>query len=710
MNKKYKLSALLVMCLVLTSCLFFVAACDNDGLDTNQLSSSEITLKTFGPCPIPRGAELRFIGTHLDQVQSVEIPGSTAITAVKVINANEIRVIVPQDAQEGIITLKTAKGEIKTVTEITYNEPIVVSSVTPLTAKPGTTIKVEGDYLNLIEEIIFADDVHVLKADFKSQSRTTIEVTVPLEAQTGKIIASDGADFVYEGDEPGVPVWVYSDEVLSVVLPSITKIEPVEVKPGVTEVTITGGDFDLVKAVVFSGDKEVTDFTRNGSEIKVIVPDDAQDGVVTLIAKSNQSVIGKTLLTMKMPVISNPPAIIKNNAELTLTGTDLDLISGVKFGDTEADVKTKTATGITFVVPKAVTSAVTLITKSGKTKEISVEYKKPSISNLSSSVTAGTKLTIIGSDLDLVSRVIFTGAAAPVIIGAVSDANSLEVSVPYDASTGVITLVAFNGSEVKSSQVLTVNEAMIPVVRNMPSAIKPGELLIIEGTRLNDVQYILFESNVKVTNFAKGDNLITVYVPQNAKKGSVKLKLVYGSGENDYAESPAIAIGGTDPVADPSLIIFDFENGLAADGRWNGVGQESEIDGVSGKYYEITTDNWSDGYWWFADNWRYGYPSVSGKANYVVKIDVRLRKDIPAQSAEVRLMFSDQAVNILPYLLQGDVWTTGGDWVTIAIPLSDWTGLADPTPDTGDQWGISTWVNGVNFTGFCMDNVRYEKK
>jgi hypothetical protein len=211
---------------------------------------------------------------------------------------------------------------------------------------------------------------------------------------------------------------------------------------------------------------------------------------------------------------------------------------------------------------------------------------------------------------------------------------------------------------------------------------------------------------VKATSYGiRSAELLEVYVPDTAPKGAITLTLLTF---NNKEVTNLVTISGTDPVADPSLIIFDFENGLAADGRWNGVGQESEIDGVSGKYYEITTDNWNDGYWWVAENWM-SHPSVT-KADHVVKMDVRFRKDIPAQSAEVRLMFSGQAVNILPYLLQGDVWTTGGDWITITIPLSEWTGLADPTPETGGEWGIPTWVNGVNFTGFCLDNVRYEKK
>jgi hypothetical protein len=169
-----------------------------------------------------------------------------------------------------------------------------------------------------------------------------------------------------------------------------------------------------------------------------------------------------------------------------------------------------------------------------------------------------------------------------------------------------------------------------------------------------------------------------------------------------------VTISGTDPVVDPSLMIYDFEGGLANDGRWDGIGGEGDpSDALSGKYYEITASNWGTGYWWFAENWM-THPSVT-KSDHVVKMDIRLRNDIPAASAEVRLLLSGKAVNFLPYLLDGDNWSTGGDWKTITIPLTAWTDLANPTPASGGDWGIATWVNESNFTGFCVDNIRYEK-
>ena len=123
MNKIYKFSAWCMACLVLLSSLTFTA-CDTNDLDTNQYKGG-ISLNVFGPSPVLRGGELRFLGCGLDQVASVLIPGCDAITDIQLISAEEIRVIVPQTALPGYVTLMLRNGEsIVTKTQLTYSESV----------------------------------------------------------------------------------------------------------------------------------------------------------------------------------------------------------------------------------------------------------------------------------------------------------------------------------------------------------------------------------------------------------------------------------------------------------------------------------------------------------------------------------------------------------------------------------------------------------
>ena len=207
-------------------------------------------------------------------------------------------------------------------------------------------------------------------------------------------------------------------------------------------------------------------------------------------------------------------------------------------------------------------------------------------------------------------------------------------------------------------------------------------------------------------------------MPETAKKGAVTLKLVAFNGNE--VVSPVIKISGVDPVTDESLVIFDFENrggNNAANnaGGWGGIanGKSTAGDGVSGDFFEITASNWnSDAYWWVADNWiEKPYPTISGINNYVIKMDIRLRQDIPVdEQLNISLRMSDNKnINIIPsFPVENNKYSTGGEWVTITIPT---TGLQDPTVQSGD-WGIvKNWnPNNVNFTGLCIDNIRFELK
>ena len=165
MNKTYKLSALWMMCLILLGCLSFSACDDGDEEDTNQYKGG-ISLNVFGPSPVARGGELRFLGSGMDKIQSISIPGCGEITDIEVISANEIRVTVPQTAEVGYVTLKTPTGEITTKTKITYTEPIGVETITPNPVKPGEVLVIKGEYLNLIKEVIFFEELPVGEDEF----------------------------------------------------------------------------------------------------------------------------------------------------------------------------------------------------------------------------------------------------------------------------------------------------------------------------------------------------------------------------------------------------------------------------------------------------------------------------------------------------------------------------------------------------------------
>ena len=273
MNKTYKFPALWMMCLMLFSCLTFTACDNGDDEDTNQYKGG-ISLNVFGPSPVSRGGVLRFLGSGMD----------------KVVSDTEIRVTVPQTAQPGLVVLKTPKGDITTKTELTFTEPIALEAFAPAEVKPGSELTITGEYLNLIKEVIFADEVTVPADEFVSQSRQEIKVIVPDSAQTGKFILSDGAE---------IPNWIYSEGELEVTLPSVeAPLDLVDKKPG-DVIRVSGENFDLVKKVQMPNGDEV-EFTMTasseGDELTFTLPDNVSDGEVTVLPASDVKVVVATVV------------------------------------------------------------------------------------------------------------------------------------------------------------------------------------------------------------------------------------------------------------------------------------------------------------------------------------------------------------------------------------------------------------------------------
>jgi len=332
----------------------------NDGGETKT-----VELLSFGPSPIPRGAALRIIGRNLDKVQSVVLPGCDAISdIIKVGNDNtEINVTVPKDAESGKIVLNAGSQQITSITDLTIAGNINLTSFSPTTARAGDVITLTGEDLDFVKEVIFSNDIHVVKDSFVSSTLTSIEVKVPMEAQTGKIAVSNGADD---------PILAYFEDNLNVVLPTIESFSPTTIRSG-TELTITGKDFDLVESVSFEGNKTAETFTVNDTKtsITVTVPVDAQDGPVVLTAFSGVTVSSATDLIMLVPTITAmTPNPVYAGDKVTITGTDLDLINKVTFGGSVVgDVQPGgTATQITVQVPgSAKTGNVEFATINNKT-------------------------------------------------------------------------------------------------------------------------------------------------------------------------------------------------------------------------------------------------------------------------------------------------------------------------------------------------------
>ena len=673
---------------------------------------TRVVLQSFGPMPIARGAELKFIGLNLDRVTAVILPENISITSFTKKEARLLTLTVPQEAVPGYVVLKTPDGDITTKTMIGFSEPVSIAGFTPATVKAGDELTITGDYLNLVKEVILTDRITVAEDDFISHSRTEIKLTVPAEAQTGKIAVSNG-------DEE--PIIVYSASTLTVTLPAFTTVTPNPVKAG-TNLTIAGTNLDLVLSVRLGGGKviEAGDFvSHSATQIVLAVPADTKDGKVILVPASGVEVSTETDLVMVVPTLSVTPVTLKNGADITVTGTNLDLIDHVIFGgNKQGTIKAGgTATQILVTVPDdAVDGVVTFVTKADK--EVAgpnLTMIVPAFSSFSpTSARANTTITISGTDLDLVTKVIFTGDLEGAI-GARTE-TSLAVTVPVGARTGKITIETKNGTRVVSAIDFTL-QANLPTFGSYTEFRgEPGKILTINGTNLLLVKELIFPGNVPATAYGvKTDTRIEVYVPMNVTRGYGTIALLTYEGEQGIF--PQIFFGATDPVVDPALMINDFEVG--ADGHdlgWDNWGGAVELGNdpaiaISGNYMHGVLPALNGWTWiWGCNHSQLPKPSVT-KADHYLKMDVNITRPFAPGTGSFTMKLAGTDIDIGHLGIQNSdgSWSTPG-WITITFDLATYEALPAVIPSSGD-WGMTLWTGvDMDLTGLYVDNIRFEHK
>ena len=523
------------MCLFLLAGITLTACDDGDELSTDQYGN-EITLNSFGPCPVLRGGILKFLGSNLDQVTEVNLPGADPITAIDIKASgkhSEIWINVPKEKCEpGIVILKTAKGgEIKTITPITYEENVELTTVYVgqegnLSGNVGDLVTFKGDYLNLMHEVIFADDVRVPETEFVAHDRYTITVAIPKEAKTGRPMLSDANP---EGEN-----LLYAENAITIALPSAAGITPAKIKAGETA-TVTGTSLQLIENVELGGgvvvENEGIKTSADGKSLYFIIPGTATDGEVNLITFSGVKIPAGAIETVVPTELSAAPAPVKNGADITITGKDLDLVESIAFPNAGGELKAAEASKIVATVPeKAQEGDITLTLANGKQVTVAYSLVKPTVTECTpNTLVAGNKVIIKGTDLDLVESVTLPGDPAQTVSEfAAQNAKAIALVIPTACAGSGLTLNLKNGTSVEASG-LTIQAATAPAISEAPAKIIIGEKATIKGKNFYNVEAIYLGS-VKVTKIiSKTNEEITFQVPEMAT-GEVEINFVTPDG------------------------------------------------------------------------------------------------------------------------------------------------------------------------------------
>ena len=665
----------------------FTACNEGDDLSTNQYKGG-ISLNAFGPSPVIRGGEIRFVGSGMDQVTKVIFPTNIEVTDIRIVNSEEIRVTVPaEDVEPGILELVTANGRLFTKSELTYTEPILLNSFSPTTVKPGEVLTINGDYLNLMHGVIFEDEVYVFEENFIEHSRYTIKVKVPAKAQTGRIAITDATD-----EEAEMPNEMYSEDALKVVLPSVNSIADLTGKKPGDVITQTINDIDLVEQLTI--DRMPVEYTVENGAITYTLPENTplQATVAVWPASGVECIIAYIGMTIPTELVATPSTGIKAGDQVVISGKDLDVVSSVAFTGSSNTVvpDEQSATAITVTVPAdAQSGEVTLNLKSGATAVVAIETAKPELTAYAPApVSAGSELTITGKNLETVAKVKFAEDLTVTEFAEQSE-EKLVLTVPVTAVTGKLTITMSNGETVEFDE-LSVDSPVFCFIPEMPGSdveLKAGELMqvtvvngeVLTGVQVdgNDVQYILI-----------GD-VLYIGLPEKAGFSS-KLKLISSNGEVEYDLSVTPNTEVTTVLWTGVAVVDDWGNQpyLLSDAGQELIDAGVEVGDVISFHITPTADDWKleilEGHWGpaYADICSFGNDTEGGKFT---------EYDLEANNGYYRLEVTEEILAAaLTQKWWGGVFVLNGDNVIVdkvttthyvSLETTLWEGEA-----TVDEW------------------------
>ena len=558
-NKSFLWLVLLLICST-----FAFTSCDRDDLNTDQYGN-EISVLSYGPNPVLRGGVLTFKGANLDQITEIDLPGAEAITSINVVTSgknSEINIEVPAEKCEpGIVTLKTAKnGEIKTLTPITYIENLkftgfyVGENKENLIGSVGDVLTLEGDYLNNITSVIFANGYTMDAESFKSQTRYQIQLIIPAEAGEGRFQISDGNNYMY------------SEGALSINAPEIDANNAIGkslIKAGETEV-LRGTSLDQIASIELNGATvEAADFkSQTASEITFVISSKVADGEITAVTKSGIRISFGEITTVVPSQLVATPSPIKNGEEITISGKDMDLITGIAFPNAkESKLNKVETTKVTSTVPEdAQEGDITLSLDNGKTVTVAYTLVKPTVTSCTpAAITAGEKTIIKGTDLDLVKSVTFPGDVEQTVEKfAAQNANAIAVTVPTACAGSGFKLNLKNGTTVNIDGQLSIKAATDPAIASIaPGEAIAGSTITITGKNFQNIQN-LYIGSYKVNRYTSRTNTeIVCQVPANAEVGTYKI--VMEDPDGNKIEGPEFKVVPAEK--DIAELVTNMDNG-----------------------------------------------------------------------------------------------------------------------------------------------------
>lgn len=331
---------------------------------------------------------------------------------------------------------------------------VTLAAVEPNPVMRGGVLRLVGSNLDRVTEVHFAGNVTVTSIEkIATGPRSEIRVTVPLEGpEVGPVtvVANDGTVLNTRFDLE------YTEPI------SIDSFSPAEALSG-DVITIKGEYLNNVSEVIFGGEVYVTEFlSQSRGELQVQLPSNAVSGFVILgdvneledkTTIPNQIYSAEELVVGAPTVTEAEPATYKAGDRIVIQGAHLDMIASLALTGADEVEFTISEDGseISFNLPATATDGPMLLTsyagmtfQAGQIETVSVTDLTIASQAEDGRYKAGNTVKLSGNDLDLVTKVDFTGAEASWYY---MD-GSVYATVPAAAQDGGVGVTLASGKQV----------------------------------------------------------------------------------------------------------------------------------------------------------------------------------------------------------------------------------------------------------------------
>lgn len=404
----------------------------------------------------------------------------------------------------------------------------------------GGALRIYGRSLDQVKEVRFAGE-DVVVTEFvelrKGSKLDTLEVLVPVEGpEVGKvtIVANDGRQLSSMAD------LTFTERI------EVDSFTPATALSG-DVITIKGEYLNVVKEIIFSGDDAVSVKFESQSrhELKVKLPANAISGPVILSDVDeiqDQNTIPNHIYTPSDLTVGDPTvnkaakATYKSGDVITVTGDHLDMIKNVALPQVESvnftlaeDLKS-----ISFNLPaKASDGNITLTSYAGKDFDAG-EIETVSVTALTvkslaedERYKAGCEVEISGEELDLVTKVEFTGAEASFNLD--SETGKIIAVQPAAAKDGVITVTLDSGKQAYSEEITVVKPVITAIDKNEVVAgvdtvfVSGEDLDLVVSAKIGVKEQSFIDCEMEFDEDDDNKLIVKVAIPEQAYTGPITL-------------------------------------------------------------------------------------------------------------------------------------------------------------------------------------------